>query len=307
MNGPALLAVVAHDAGGAQILSSHVRRQGARYREQCVFALAGPARAIFESKLGAIPELAPADAVNASGSVLCGTGWQSDWELSAIGAARAAGKRSIAFLDHWVNYRERFTRGASVVLPDELWVGDAIALDLARRELPEVPARLVENPYLLDVREALAASPPQPAVDGTRVLYVCEPVREHALKQFGNERHWGYTEEDALRFFLDHAGRLGGSIASIVVRPHPSEPAAKYAPLLRGCPLPWQFSNQPDLLADIAAADVVVGCNSMAMVIALVAGRRVVCCIPPGGRPCMLPQARIEHLQAPGGDRSASD
>jgi hypothetical protein len=296
MSDAARVAIVAHDAGGAQIVSSYVRRPGAALRERCVFALAGPASAIFESKLGAFTSVSPREAVAAAGSVLCGTGWQTDWELSAIREARGAGKKSAAFLDHWVNYRERFTRGAAVTLPDQVWVTDELALDIARRELPEVPARLAGNPYLLDVRDQLAAQPPRPASAGLRVLYVCEPMREHALRQFGDERHWGYTEEEAMTWFLDHVHALGGAVEAIVVRPHPSEPAGKYDEVLRGYHLPLRVSSEPELLADIAAADVVAGCNSMAMVIALEARRRVICCIPPGGRPCVLPHGGIEQL-----------
>ena len=102
--------VVAHDAGGAEILSSLVRRERAADLRQHVFVLEGPARQIFAAKLGA-PENLPLDeALAMSSSVLCGTGWQSMLETDAIALARAQDKRSVAFLDHWVNYRERFIR-----------------------------------------------------------------------------------------------------------------------------------------------------------------------------------------------------
>jgi len=45
-----MLAVVSHDAGGAEILSSYVRQEGLHP----VFVIEGPARRIFERKLGAI-------------------------------------------------------------------------------------------------------------------------------------------------------------------------------------------------------------------------------------------------------------
>ncbi|MGB1984427.1 MAG: hypothetical protein ACPHOH_03080, partial [Porticoccaceae bacterium] len=40
-----------------------------------------------------------------------------------------------------------------------------------------------------------------------------------------------------------------------------------------------------------------VGCESMAMVVGLLAKKRVISAIPPGGRPCQLPQPAIENLQ----------
>ena len=300
MSEVAKLAIVAHDAGGAEILSSHVRREGSAFQNGCVFVLAGPALAIFERKLGAIAGVSLAEALPQVSTLLCGTGWQSDWELDAIEAAHRYGKKSIAFLDHWVNYRERFLRNGQLHLPDEIWVGDAIALDLVRSVLPEVPARQVGNPYFLDVQSELARhrSPPREPGAGLSILYICEPVREHALRQHGNERHWGYTEEDALRYFLDHRHILGSAISQIVLRPHPSEAPGKYRPIAQQSGAPIQFSDGRELLAEIAASDCVVGCNSMAMVIALLAGKRVVCCIPPGGRACLLPQPGIIQLQA---------
>ena len=46
----------------------------------------------------------------------------------------------------------------------------------------------------------------------------------------------------------------------------------------------------------LAPGAAVVGCETMAMVIALIAGRRVFTSIPPGGRPCRLPQREIRPL-----------
>jgi hypothetical protein len=51
-------------------------------------------------------------------------------------------------------------------------------------------------------------------------------------------------------------------------------------------------------MEQIVEADVVVGCASMAMVVALLAKKRVISSIPPEGKLCCLPQAEIEHLQA---------
>lgn len=299
-------AIVAHDAGGAEILASYVRRLDPGVRQRCVFTLEGPALKVFARKLPQVQSVALEQSLAVADHALCGSGWQSGLELQAIALARAQGKPSAVFLDHWVNYRERFERNGVTVLPDEIWVGDVIALERARAELPQLPARLVDNPYFLDLREALAARPPrQPAPDGLTVLFVCEPVREHALGQHGNERHWGYTEEEALRYFLDHLDAIPRPVARIIVRPHPAEPAGKYEPVLRQYRLPTEMSTNPDLLDDVAASDWAAGCNSMALVVALIAGRRALCCIPPGGRPCVLPQPDIVHLAALAGEGPA--
>lgn len=289
-----MLTVISHDAGGAEILSSYVRQQDVN----CIYVLEGPARRVFERKLGPIESGCLEEAIWQSTSILCGTSWQSDLEFNAIKLARVLGKRSVAFLDHWVNYRERFTRSSETCLPDEIWVGDAMAEVMAKKLFPGTTICLVQNPYICDIRQELAAvhlrrSPISASIS---VLYVCEPVREHALLQFGDERHWGYVEEEALRYFLSNIAVLGSPVEHIRVRPHPSEPIDKYNWVQHEYNLPIEIGGAHTLLEEIADCDVVVGCESMAMVIGLLAGKRVISCIPPEGKPCRLPHGEIEKL-----------
>jgi hypothetical protein len=58
-----------------------------------------------------------------------------------------------------------------------------------------------------------------------------------------------------------------------------------------------EIGGDKTLLEEITEVNVVVGCSSMAMVVGLLAKKRVICSIPPGGRMCALPQKGIEHLQ----------
>jgi hypothetical protein len=295
MTGNEKTAIVAHDAGGAEVLSSYVRQQGL----DCLFSLRGPALGIFERKLGPIENQGLAQTLQGSERLLCGTSWQSDLELEAIQAARDLGKPSAAWLDHWVNYRERFTRLDSVLFPDEVWVSDADALALAREQLPELPLRQLENPYFLYIRQSLDSEARiHPVLNGQlSVLYVCEPVREHALMRYGDEMHWGYTEEQALRYFLRHVAVLGAPVGRILIRPHPSEARDKYLAVEKEFNLPIAFSQGHTLAAEVASSDCVVGCSSMAMVVGLIGGKRVISCIPPGGPACALPQSAIEKVQ----------
>lgn len=288
-------AVVAHDAGGAEVLSSYVRRR----RLNCRFSLSGPARKVFERKLGMCEIVSVAAAVQDCVRLLCSTSWQSDFELSAIKCARAAGIPSIAWLDHWTNYPERFIRDGVPCLPDEIWVGDAYAEAIARERLPGIRVTLRDNPYLEDVIEELAEQTPlyRPNAQMLSVLYVAEPVREPAQRMHGDPLYYGYTEEQALRFFLDHLDALGRPVGRIVIRRHPSEEPDKYRDIAADFPLPISFSEGSSLVADVSAVDCVVGCGSMALVVALLAGKRVVSCIPPGGGMCPLPHSAIEHLR----------
>ena len=292
-----MICVVSHDAGGAEVLAGYI----AKHSLECAYVLAGPAVLVFERKFGrlAIPSLE--EALGRCDLLLCGTSWQSDLEWTAMGIARREGKRSVAFLDHWVHYRERFVRNGEERLPDEVWVGDSIAMDTARKCFPRLPVRLVPNPYVEDLKRELAVHRKLIASDssisrGLKVLFVCEPLSEHGLLEFGDERHWGYTEYDALRYFLFNLFALGKPVDIVVVRPHPSEPTEKYDWVRDEFGERIVVGGDRLLLEEVLESDVVAGCESMAMVVGLIAGRRVISCIPPGGKACGLPQPEIESL-----------
>ena len=110
--------------------------------------LDGPAVGIFQRKLGHCDLLGLNKAVEQSDWLLCGTSWASGLERNAIKMARLVGKKTVAFLDHWVNYHERFQVDGVCCYPDEIWVGDQYAYDLAEKIFSDVPILLRTNPYV---------------------------------------------------------------------------------------------------------------------------------------------------------------
>ena len=98
-------------------------------------------------------------------------------------------------------------------------------------------------------------------------MFVSEPLREHGLREYGNERHWGYTEEEGLPYFMTHLHVLGGPINRIAIRPHPSEPLDKYDWVSQEYQLSIVNGGIRTLLEEIVESDVVAG---------LLAGKRVI-------------------------------
>lgn len=280
---PEPVCVVCHDAGGAEILASYVAQNALDAR----LVVDGPAIRVFRRRLGEIAIRPLADALRASAWCLLGTSWQSDLEWRALAEARKLGKRTVTFLDHWVNYEERFDRDGERRLPDEIWVGDEDAESLARQCFPQVPVRLVPNPYFAEVAREVAryeADRPTSTANVGRALFVCENLSEFGRLRYGNERHWGYTEFDALEYFFSRLGDLDEHLERVTIRPHPSDPAGKYDRLVARYAPVARLGGQRPLLEEISAAGLVAGCESVALVAAQIAGRRVLCCVPPGKR-----------------------
>ena len=292
--------ICCHDAGAAEIISSYIKQKNIAP----LYCLSGPAIKVFERKIGRIDNMLLTDIVKNSNWLLCGTSWKSDLEWNIIKEAKKQQKKVIVFLDHWVNYRERFIRNNEECLPDEIWVGDYYAERIAKDNFSNLKIKLIENPYLLDIKKQLSRLG-KIRVRGNSVLYVCEPIREHAYFKHGDEHYWGYTEEEALRFFLTSIDEMFTAKKSIIIRPHPSECLNKYD---------WVFDefnhkdikidNKKTLLEQIFDSDIVVGCETMAMVVAILAEKEVISSIPPGGRACVLPYKEIKtvsytHLTLP--------
>lgn len=294
---PGPVAIVAHDAGGANQLLAWLDAATADRLRPC---LVGPALALWQ-RAGRGPVLSLEEALDGAAVLLSGTGWASDLEHDARRLARQRGIHAIAVLDHWTNYPARFERHGSVVLPDELWVTDEEALALARATFPEVPVRLQPNAYLAaQVAEVHARAASCAPGEPPHVLYVLEPIR--AAWGAPPELDGREGEFAALDFFMSGLDRAGVPRHSrIRLRPHPSDPPGKYDAWLAHqgeLGLDIALDTHDTLAAALGWADTVVGCQTYAMVVALAAGRRVISTVPPWAPPCVLPQSGIEHLSA---------
>ena len=98
------IGIVAHDAGGANILASYCRRKPDNYR----YLLQGPAKAIFEKTLSIESEENFGRFVSECHSFICGTSGKSDLERSIFAQARILNKETTAILDHWINIENVF-------------------------------------------------------------------------------------------------------------------------------------------------------------------------------------------------------
>jgi hypothetical protein len=289
------LTVVAHDAGAANHIFAWLGE------EQSTFCLAGPARALWQARLQkavqhpAVPESDLAAAVTGAGTVISGTGWESNLEHDARKLARERGIRSIAVLDHWTNYRQRFIRNGDEILPDDIWVSDAYAKQLATASFPNTRVTQLPNLYLENLVKdvsRLKASSPNNTCDN--LLYVLEPIRQA----------WGLLPQPgefyALNFFAENLHLVSESKAlKIRLRPHPSDPPGKYNVwMARNAHLTITLDTKSTLAESLAWASTVVGCQTYAMVTGLQMGYRVFSCIPPWAPPCVLPHAEIVSLSA---------
>ena len=144
--------IIADNAGGADILAHFVLKNKNKYL--FFICLRGPAKKIFKERCPGIKNIALNDFIRKykreNSLILTGTSYHSNFESKAIKQAKQRGMFCVSFLDHWVGYKERFLPG---FLPNEIWVGDKFAFELALREgFAKNKLRLVPNPLFKKIK-----------------------------------------------------------------------------------------------------------------------------------------------------------
>jgi hypothetical protein len=268
MNSRSKTLTVAHDAGGAELIAAWSKR----HPEQGPFLhiASGPAIRAFE-KRGLSIEMPSSDIENhlkGISRVVVGPGWNSPLEFRFIKAARKMNIPTVAYLDHWINFRLRFgypREGWRENLPDEIWVGDEAAMRIAQQEFPDRKVELVPNEHVREIRETFASIQSGINEEPDLVLFLSEPMSEPTTI-FGDPQDVSFDEYGVLKNLLL---RLQGSGYRLRIRLHPSEGREKYERLH------VQISDEPELLKDLARARVIVGMSTMALAHAAACGKIV--------------------------------
>lgn len=279
-------AVVCHDAGAANIVIAGLMTTG---RSDWRAYMQGPAEKLWGEAFSDVASCHTLDsAMEGVELLVTGTGWASDVEHKARVLAKSYGVFSIAVIDHWVNYEERFVRNGKTVWPDEFWVTDEYALEIARHTFPDRIVRLLPNHYvemqLRDIAQEEVTGAPE-------LLYVLEPTRND----------WGRGipgEFQALDYFVRHLPNLGLPSGTIIrLRPHPSDTRGKYDDWIAGHPnLNIQQDVSLNITKSLGRASWVAGCESFALVLGLMAGRKCYCTLPPWAPACRLPHRGLVSL-----------
>ena len=287
-----MICIVSSDAGGAEIISSWARRQ----KKNFLYVLKGPAVRIFQSKLGKIHVSELEVSIRKSEEVICGTSWESDIEKKAILYSKKIGKKVICFLDHWVNYQGRFVYKKRMVLPDEIWVVDKYAKNLAQRQFKGIKIEKKTNFYFKDLKLEIDKIKKK-KTNNKHILFLSEPIAKgDFINSNGVEIFYDYSIRDAFNYFIENLSFISSEIQNVIIRPHPSETNQKWAWAQKN-KLVKKINNKESLIEQILNSDLIVGCETMAMIVGVIAKKRVISIIPPGGKKCSLPHREIEHLQ----------
>jgi hypothetical protein len=285
--------VVARDAGAASALAPVVAAlaEDTTFRPRVVAW--GNACRTFEAEgvnVEPFPEDPAPSEVNglvaSAAAVLTGTSLRVELDSRVWAAARAAGIPSVALLDHWKNYAERFTIDAPFdALPAMIAVmDDAAARELTARGCPSDRVVVTGQPRFDSLPNAV--SPEERA--RARASLGVDPSRRVAV--FASEPRGapyddrtGFTQAEALAMFLDAVESVADDLL-VLVKLHPVEQEASVAAALSGRTGPETRLLRTGLVRDLAdAADVFCGMTSIVLLDAALLGLPTVSIRPGGG------------------------
>ncbi len=291
------ITVVSHDTGGAEVLSHWIKYNPGDY----VYAVGGPAREIFKKNLGIINFLSLEESIILSEKIYVTTSWGSNLELEATKIALEKGIEVICFFDHWTDYENRFFLNDVQYLPNKIWVGDKYAANLVQYHYPNINIIRGKNFFLESIKNYIEEQKIDRRIgksnDNQKVLYIADNIEDACKASFGDPLYLGYTEIQAFEFFMENINLLDKQIDSIYIRPHPSDKVFKYEHLILQYKNVLMEQSGKELKEIIKEYDVVVGTESMGMIVGILANKKVYSCIPPFGKKSRLPHEEIIHLR----------
>ncbi len=224
--------------------------------------------------------------------ILYGTGWQNHLEYIFLKYAKKHKLPSVAFLDHWSNYLERFgypNKNWRENLSDFIATHNKESFELAKNlGLPNVVA--IKN--YAQKREFLYAKDVFERVKEQDILlFLTEPTAKVAQKSYGDNNFWGFDEVKVFKDILDNKALF--NCERIVIRVHPSDISDTYRTIDNDI----TFSDK-SLLEDIARAKIIIGIDTVALYSAYLLGKKALSYIPSKNRFCLVPLPKENKIQS---------
>ncbi len=292
------IAVVSHDAGSSELLCALIIHHPHNIHWHIFAHTHSPMAAICKrNALSFTPIVDASEQLETlkPNALLFGTGWQEKYERPYVTYCKAHSIPTVAFLDHWSSYRERFG------YPDTHWeqncgdftaVCDQKALNLATElHLPN-PIGL-PNFYL---HKLIHDAKTKTISASNNLLFLSEPTDAVAKHTYGDENYWGFTQYTALEDILKNFEKF--ECSGLTIRLHPSETSSGFKKILKKYPHVRVHINDAktfDLTDQLLMAKIIVGFDTMALYTASLLRKTVLSYLPSSNREFLLPIPK--HIQ----------
>ena len=205
---------------------------------------------------------------------------------------------SIFIFDHWANFSRQFfdPDSGKVSFPNKILLMDEIARNILLRDIQSINASLVSecrarisivgHPYIdgeveklknLKKAEILKIKEKWNPEGNYLISFLSEPIQ----KAFGQDKDkkpaLGFNEFTVLDYLSGFLrNKYPDKNIKVLVKPHPRENKGKLKEYLKKCfDLEWELAENATLREVIAVSDEIYGMTSLALILAMKAGKKV--------------------------------
>ena len=284
--------IVSYSAGAAEQISEYVKAN--LQKKKFLFFLGGPAKKIFKKKIrdienNNISRFKFSKFKHVVKHCVIGSDMASRFELDHLKLFKNNKFKTIVFLDHWSQYKERFKDKTSYIYPDQIWVSDEYAFKKTKK-LFKIPVIQKKNLLLETIKKKYKFL----NKEKKHHLFISQPLKEKKnvftpRLNYDQFKAFNYLYKKKKFFLRD---------TTIKIKLHPSEKKNNWKNFLKRN---YKGKNI-DVTENVALEKIfaqsinVYGCASMAMFLSSELGIKTYCCIPPGGKKSSLPRKKIKNI-----------
>ena len=272
------IGIVAHDAASGNIILHWIKKYN---NINYYIKVEGPAKKIFKRrKIKGKLNTNYMTIIKKSDFIISGTSAKSKIDHKIRILANKNNIPNAGVLDHWVLFKEGFLFNKKLILPSEIWVTNINAFKLAKKIFKQRIIKIKKNIYEEEILKKINKNK---ISNIKKILYLLEPFKDN-------------TQEKAInKFFLkiENVKKI-----EIIFKPHPSEDINKYKKIItKYRKFKSKIDNKSELESLISWSNVLVGCQTYAMVLALKAKRKVYTMLPINNYECNLPFKKIVNFK----------
>ena len=302
--------VVCYEAGSAEVLSSLVKNKN--FYKNILICTDGPSKRIFEKKLGFFQNITlnKISDLDENDLVLTGRSLVPELERKAVFLAKKNNIKTISYIDHWVNFENFYyplkykknemnnTELISQYIPDFIIVGDKYAFDIAFKYFNE-KVYLIENEYFNDLRKESKQIKRTSSMQ-KRLLFISDPISLDNKQLYNNIKIYGFDEYDIIQDIVNNFKIFtDNGFKELVIRPHPNHNVKEFKDIITTISsnndINILIDSTTSLLEQVVTSDVILGIESMALVVALELNKKAISYIPKNehNKLSLLPHAEI--------------
>lgn len=221
--------------------------------------------------------------------ILVGTSWQNKTHHNFIHYAKELYIPSVAMMEHWINYRERFgypNKNWEENKPDFITVNDNHAYSIAKKYGFKNIIKLKFYTLLNDIKKLEK----QNIKEKNELLFISEPTQKVALSHFNNKNYWEFNEYKLIENIAKNIQYFQTN--NLRIRLHPSDEKEKYDYLhnkFKNLKITIEDPYKIPLLTSIISSKVIIGIDGFVLYAAKILGKYSISFIPNDKRKCKVP------------------